>query len=364
MAEKRPFPWPLVLLPTLGIGLLALSGGRRLGGEVAIVQEQAAPSSSASAAVPAAPASSSVPTSPPPGPQVVDVSPTGERRSLSPRIRILFDRDVPLGDRPGLVAATSIDPHVAFTTEWPEDDVLEVLPERLHPATKYRVVVPGHDPAAWSFRTQFPKPGRVTPGEGGHVVLSFDDGAHHRGEALRLYETLDQLGVKALLFPSGKWAKANVDLLERMTRNGHMVCNHTTNHLLLVNLTDAEIEQEIVGGAGHGTCNLMRPPMMAMSPRVEAVAQRLGYKTFLWDVDTRDWEGLPAEDIVNLVLTRVFPGAVVLMHHHGAHTQEAVPKLVAELRANGYVVSLPLKDGALDLSKLGPGAFRTSAEIK
>ncbi len=276
---------------------------------------------------------------------------------------MLFDREVPEPRRDEVAATISLDPPVPLTISWTDVDELALTPSRLHPATRYRVVVEGQPPDTWSFRTRFPTPARITPGEDGYAVLSFDDGARNRTEALRLYELLDQLGVKALLFPSGRWASANADLLVRMERNGHLVCNHTTNHLVLVNLTDAEIEREIVGGAGHGSCHLLRPPMMAMSPRVEAVAARLGYRTFLWDVDTRDWEGLPAEDIVNLALTRVFPGAVILMHHHGAHTREAVPPLVSQLRANGYQVTLPLKDGALDLTKLGPGAFRTAEEL-
>jgi hypothetical protein len=41
----------------------------------------------------------------------------------------------------------------------------------------------------------------------------------------------------------------------------------------------------------------------------------------IWDVDTRDWAGTSAADMVTAIHAR---GGVVLMHMHGVHTTEAI----------------------------------------
>jgi peptidoglycan/xylan/chitin deacetylase (PgdA/CDA1 family) len=63
---------------------------------------------------------------------------------------------------------------------------------------------------------------------------------------------------------------------------------------------------------------------MDRTGRVAAAAASLGYRIQLWDVDTRDWAGTPADVMVAMIRAR---GGVVLMHMHGAHTVEAIRTL-------------------------------------
>jgi peptidoglycan/xylan/chitin deacetylase (PgdA/CDA1 family) len=106
---------------------------------------------------------------------------------------------------------------------------------------------------------------------------------------------------------------------------GHRVCNHTYSHADLTKLADAAVRREIAGGVSAG-CNLFRPPYGALdgSGRIVRTANALGYQVQLWDVDTRDWAGTPADAMVTMVRAR---GGVVLMHMHGAHTVQAIRDL-------------------------------------
>jgi peptidoglycan/xylan/chitin deacetylase (PgdA/CDA1 family) len=126
------------------------------------------------------------------------------------------------------------------------------------------------------------------------------------------------------------------------------VCNHTYSHqnLRLPNLTEDDIRREIAKGAGAGTCPLFRPPMRAYDARVERIVAEMGYTMYLWDVDSRDWEDLPAEDMVNRILKRARPGSVVLFHMHSAETLKALPLLIPRLRKAGYVFDDPEDAGA------------------
>ncbi len=312
----------------------------------------------------AAPSAPPTASAPPPAPALVTrATPAGDRAPLDVAVRFSLEGDV---DREQVAASFTIDPAVEGALSW-EGATLVFRPRRLAPATMYKAAIsasPGAEPAHAAFRTMFPPPALVTPGEDGHAVLTFDDGPRTTSQARRVLDWLARNEVRAILFPSGRWARDHTELLDRARADGHLVCNHGTNHLNLTLLPDAKIEEEIVGGAGHGSCALLRPPLMGYSPRVEAIAARLGYRSFLWDVDTRDWEGLPAEDLENLVLTRVFPGAVILLHLHGAHTEEALPRIARRLRDAGYKLSYPVTErGELDLARLGPGSSRPPEEL-
>lgn len=295
--------------------------------------------------------------------RVASSEPRGDRAPLDVTVRFTFEGAV---DRAAAAATFTIDPPADGDLSW-EGSTLVFRPRRLAPATAYKAEVRTSatgEPAHAAFRTMFPPPGAITPGEDGHAVLTFDDGPRTTSQAARLLDWLARNDVKALLFPSGRWAREHVDLLDKARADGHLVCNHGTNHLNLTLLPDARVEEEILGGAGHGACALLRPPLMGYSPRVEAIAGRLGYRSFLWDVDTRDWEGLPAEDLENLVLSRVFPGAVILFHMHGTHTEAALPRIVKQLRDAGYKLSYPLTpQGELDHARLGPGSSRPPEEL-
>ncbi len=258
-------------------------------------------------------------------------------------------------DRASVEASFRLTPPVRGRIEWPDEHTVRLVPdERLPWGELFRVEVGGTTSdgwplrtAVWKFRTLIPPPAEVIPGNGAPVALTFDDGTDDVPQAWRLLDLLQRHEVRAILFPTGAWARKHPLYLERARREGHRVCNHTATHAHLSDLPDDRIETEILGGAGHGECDLLRPPAMATSERVERVAARLGYRMFLWHVDSRDWEGLPAEDIVNRVLARVRPGAVVLFHMHAMGTLDALPRLVIALRTAGYRLTYEGADDTL-----------------
>jgi len=247
-------------------------------------------------------------------------------------------------DQASVEAAFHMEPPVEGAFRWLDDRTVQLQPARpLSYGTLHRATVGGRGrdgvplrPSTWAFRPLIPPPMKVTPGEGAPAVFTFDDGTHDMQQAWGLLELLRKHEVKAILFPTGRWARSHPEYIARALQDGHRLCNHSETHARLPRLTDAQIEQEIRGGAGHGSCDLLRPPSMDLSKRVERIAAALGYRIYLWDADSRDWEGLPPEDIVNRILARVKPGAVLLFHMHASGTLEALPPLFERLRAAGY----------------------------
>ncbi len=269
-------------------------------------------------------------------PRVTATSPSGVRVALDAPVVVKFDR---APDREAV--ALTFEPPAAGRIAWPDAQTLAFTPARWADGKPYhaRVEGAGVETATFDFRTLFPPPERVEPGHGGRITLTFDDGADKPAHVTALLDLLQKEDIQALFFPTGRWAEAHPRLVERMIQDGHSVCNHTYSHqnLRLPQLTDEEIRTEIRRGASDGKCRLFRPPLKAFDPRVERIVSELDLTLYLWDVDSRDWEGAAAEDIVNLVLARAHPGAVVLFHMHQEASLQALPRILPRLRKAGYV---------------------------
>lgn len=298
-----------------------------------------------------------------PSPRVTEVLPVGDRVAPDEPLIVRFDREVPPSARDGLI---SLEPRVDSESSWLDPRTFRLAPKHWRPGRPERVKVAlGPDSVEWTFRARVPIPPAIAPVEGARLILTFDDGPNDRRQADRLLDRLKELGIRALFFPSGRWLDTRKDWLERAVAEGHRICNHTFSHVNLTApwMTEERIRSEIERGASDGSCKLFRPPLMGYDKRVERVAQELGYDTFLWDIDSRDWEGGPAEDVMATVLRGAKPDAVVLLHIHADATYLILPELSARLRAAGYVLSWdPADSPAEDAELVGSGGRREWAE--
>jgi peptidoglycan/xylan/chitin deacetylase (PgdA/CDA1 family) len=186
---------------------------------------------------------------------------------------------------------------------------------------------------------QVPEP-RVRP-RPGTVALTFDDGPSPATTPAVL-DVLDRYGVKATFFVIGRSAAAHPDLIREIARRGHSIQNHTWSHPWLTRHSDATIEAQLVEGAAAievitgrpPAC--WRPPYMAINTRVQDVADRLGYRTILWDVDPFDWRRPGSSVVANHVLRHTRDGDIVLFHDTtGPSTTSALPAIIEGLRARG-----------------------------
>ncbi len=133
-------------------------------------------------------------------------------------------------------------------------------------------------------------------GSGHEIILTFDDGPHPKNTP-KLLDLLKAENLKAVFFVVGSALgnSANLDIVKRAHAEGHTIGNHTFSHPSLTKLTAAEVEEEILKtenllGGLLGEHKLIRPPFGAHNQVVDAIFQRLGYTSVLWNVDPRDWD--------------------------------------------------------------------------
>jgi peptidoglycan/xylan/chitin deacetylase (PgdA/CDA1 family) len=176
------------------------------------------------------------------------------------------------------------------------------------------------------------------------VALTFDcdSSPHHTVDILKILNDYD---IKSTFFVTGGWTIEHPEAVQAIDLAGHEIGNHSHLHPYMTRLTEAEVisqlsraEAVIEKVAGKSPRPLFRPPFGAYNAETIAAAAKAGYTyTVMWEVDTQDWMGHPAEVIKQRVMDRARAGSIVLMHVTGKHTVEALPMVIDALKAKGFV---------------------------
>jgi peptidoglycan-N-acetylglucosamine deacetylase len=183
------------------------------------------------------------------------------------------------------------------------------------------------------------------------VALTLDAGSD-LGYTHQILDTLSAKGVQASFGITGAFAEAHPDAVRRMAREGHLVMNHSYTHTSFtgvsstsVLLSRAERQADLARAdavleplIGHSTVPYWRPPYGDYDTGVLGDVGAAGYTyTVMWTFDSLGWKGLSAEQIVERVIDRAQPGAIIVMHV-GSQSQDgpALADVIDGLRSAGY----------------------------
>jgi len=173
------------------------------------------------------------------------------------------------------------------------------------------------------------------------IALTFDDGPV-RGWTDRYLRVLENNGVVATFFLTGRMVEVYPDGLSSILRAGHEVGNHSHTHRLLTNLSEEEVSwelshsNEILFRHGGVTPATFRPPFGGRNRQIDAIAQAQGMRTIMWDVDPQDWRNPSAEEMVQDVLSRTRSGSIILFHEGRNNTLAALPPIIRGLQERGF----------------------------
>ncbi|MGE5557864.1 MAG: polysaccharide deacetylase family protein [Bacillota bacterium] len=180
------------------------------------------------------------------------------------------------------------------------------------------------------------------------VAFSFDAtwGAEN---TLKLLDILDRHKVKTTFFLAGFWVNKYPEMVREINRRGHELGNHSWTHPHMNSLNPEQITKEIMithqklSELGGSKPVLFRPPFGEYSNKVIEAADRCGYKTIMWSVDSLDWQNLSSDRMIQRVMRRIHPGAIILFHNAGPDTPQAVDELFGILIKGGYRI-VPISD--------------------
>lgn len=183
------------------------------------------------------------------------------------------------------------------------------------------------------------------------VVLTLDAGGDAAG-AWSILRTLHRKHVVATFFLTGRWVSEHRGLA-RFIGKRYPVGNHTYSHPPLTALSHAAVVHQITAGAkairrrtGRDPRPLFRFPYGDSNSRVIGIANRLGYISIRWTVDTLGWMGLSGQTVpgaIRRVKEALRPGAIILMHvgsagdrDHSTIDAHALPGVIEAIRRRGY----------------------------
>jgi len=180
-------------------------------------------------------------------------------------------------------------------------------------------------------------------GAGKMVALTIDDGPHPLITPLML-EILRKANVKATFFLVGEQVEQFPSLARALAAAGHEIGNHTYGHYRLVGLgpseqwAQLEAMRQVVARITGNRVEWFRPPGGDADAALLQLAQRCGYSTVLWTHNTGDWERPAPSQIVARALQDLVPGSIILMHQDDLESAEALPGIIAGVRAKGLTL--------------------------
>ncbi|MCY1713092.1 delta-lactam-biosynthetic de-N-acetylase [Caproiciproducens galactitolivorans] len=178
------------------------------------------------------------------------------------------------------------------------------------------------------------------------IYLTFDAG-YEAGYTPAILDALKKHNVKATFFVVGNYLNTSPDLVKRMLAEGHIVGNHTNTHPDMSKISDMESFKKEISGVetkfkeitGKDLQKYYRPPQGKYSVNNLKQANELGYKTIFWSLAYVDWyrDKQPTkEQAFDKLLTRIHPGAIVLLHSTSKTNSEILDELLSKWEALGY----------------------------
>lgn len=183
------------------------------------------------------------------------------------------------------------------------------------------------------------------------IYLTFDDGPVPQVTP-QVLDILDCYGVRATFFMVGENVSRYPDLARDVFLHGHMIGNHTYNHLCGLKTDDnryfanvKKCDETIFHTLNHFACSfspvsvLFRPPHGRTKPSQRRWLRSHGYQMVLWDVLTHDYNpSYTSDDILNIVQRYTRNGSVIVFHDSikSVHLLQTLPVVIEYLKNKGY----------------------------
>lgn len=159
-----------------------------------------------------------------------------------------------------------------------------------------------------------------------------------------ILNVLKENDVKATFCVLGMWAEKNPELVKAIVADGHEIISHSMNHERYPDLEetqvieDATAAREYLKQVASVDTPYIRMPYGAFDNMVMNALESNGFIPIKWSLDSKDWEGNGAEEIVKRVTGNLTSGDIVMFQNNVKDTPEALKTLLPMLKQNGYQV--------------------------
>jgi len=172
------------------------------------------------------------------------------------------------------------------------------------------------------------------------IFLTFDDGPVP-GPTEFVLDTLSQKNCKGSFFTIGDNVEKHPDIYQRILKEGHVVGNHTFNHVKGWSHSDEDYISNIkkCDQAFGYKSQLFRPPYGRI--KKSQISKLTDYKIVMWDVLTSDYnDKLSPESCLKGSVKATRPGSVVVFHDSvkaEKNMRYALPRFIDHFLNQGFV---------------------------
>jgi len=178
------------------------------------------------------------------------------------------------------------------------------------------------------------------------LYLTFDAG-YENGNVAKTLDVLQKHDAKAAFFILPGLIRHNPEIVTRMEREGHFVCNHSTTHGNMSLITDeGAFEKELRGIedaytelTGKQLAPYFRPPEGSFSETTLALCKQFGYTPVFWSYAYADWDNnnqMNPDKALQKLLANLHAGEVLLLHPNSATNAAILDDFLTEAKKRGY----------------------------
>ena len=184
------------------------------------------------------------------------------------------------------------------------------------------------------------------------IYLTFDEG-YENGYTESILNTLKANNVQAAFFVTKPYVTGSFngisdsELLKRMSREGHIIANHSVNHKSMAKFTDENafnaeltgVEEAVNSVSGCRMSKYFRPPEGTFSELSLYYTQKLGYKSVFFSLAYQDYnvDDQPDPEAAKAKLLKNTRDGMICLLHAVSKTNEVIlDSLIKEWKSQGY----------------------------
>lgn len=173
------------------------------------------------------------------------------------------------------------------------------------------------------------------------IALTFD-AAWGADKTQGIIDILNEYDADATFFLVGFWIDKYEEEVKAIAEAGLEIGNHSKNHLNMPRLNEDSIREEISSVNGRieeltgVRPTFFRAPYGDYSNRLLTVVDELDMVGIQWSIDSLDWKGVSAKEIVERVVPKAKSGDIVLFHNNSDHVLDALPLVIMGLKNKGF----------------------------
>lgn len=176
------------------------------------------------------------------------------------------------------------------------------------------------------------------------VAITFDS-AWGADKTQGILDLLKEYKVNATFFLVGFWVDKYPELVKAIHEQGVEIGTHSNTHPDFVKLSGEQMELELTTSMQKITAitgeqvKLFRAPYGSYNNTMLNLTEKLGLTTIQWDVDTLDWKGISATEILDRVVSKVKNGSIILCHNNSDNILDALRLILDRLTTAGYKIT-------------------------